>query len=69
MLIDSRSTTSISFKGLENDAIAIVGLSGLAADSISRNQMYVAMSRARALLWVAIPSSFGDDLSEKWKLI
>ena len=63
------AATSISFKGLENDAIAIVGLGGLAADSISRNQMYVAMSRARALLWVAIPASFGDDLSEKWKLI
>jgi len=63
------AATSISFKGLENDAIAIVGLGGLVADSVSRNQMYVAMSRARALLWVAIPSSFGDDLSEKWKLI
>ena len=63
------AATTKSFKGLENDAIAILGLGGLADDISSRNRMYVAMSRARALLWVAVPKSIGPDLSEKWKLV
>ena len=59
-------STPTAFKGLENTAIAIIGLGGLTADIESRNRMYVAMSRAKALLWIAVPPSLGSDLLEMW---
>jgi len=59
-------STPIGFKGIENTAVAIIGLGGLTNDAESRNRMYVAMSRAKALLWIAVPPSLGSNLLEMW---
>ena len=60
------ASTPTTFKGLENTAVAIIGLSELGIDEESRNRMYVAMSRAKALLWIAVPPSVGPELLERW---
>lgn len=52
------------FKGLENDFILVCGLAGLDATQRDRAGMYVAMSRARIGLWVAIPASLADRFEE-----
>jgi superfamily I DNA/RNA helicase len=60
------ASTPTTFKGLENTAVAIIGLAELGIDEESRNRMYVAMSRAKALLWIAVPPSVGPELLERW---
>jgi hypothetical protein len=60
------ASTPTTFKGLENTAIAIIGLADLGPDKESRNRMYVAMSRAKALLWIAVPPSVASELLEMW---
>ena len=51
------------FKGLENQFVALVDLDQLSLhDQI--NTLYVAMTRARASLWIAWPGSRRDELAE-----
>jgi Nuclease-related domain/UvrD-like helicase C-terminal domain/AAA domain len=50
------------FKGLENQFIAIVDVDSVAADARSRALLYVAMSRARAGLWIALHERLRGEL-------
>jgi hypothetical protein len=47
--------TILDFKGLENRCIAIVDLDGFAASDSDMAELYVAMTRAHAGLWIAVP--------------
>jgi len=51
-----------SFKGLESNVICLVGARGLGSVEEVRNMLYVAMSRARALLWIANTPEFDDSV-------
>ena len=55
---------TISFKGLENDFILVCGLTGLDETQLDRARIYVAMSRARVGLWVAVPAGNNSPRSE-----
>jgi hypothetical protein len=44
------------FKGLENQCIAVIGLDGYDASDRATSELYVAMTRAHAGLWIAIPA-------------
>lgn len=46
------------FKGLESNVVCLVGARGLGPFEDVRNMLYVAMSRARALLWIANTPEF-----------
>lgn len=48
------------FKGLENRFVLLVDLAGLDRDQVDVNALYVAMSRARAGLWIALERSLMD---------
>ena len=61
--VDRITVTAIEdFKGMENDFVLVCGLSGIDKDRIDRARLYVAMSRARIGLWMAIPA----ELSERF---
>lgn len=51
------------FKGLENQFIALVDVESLAATPRDRSLLYIAMTRARAGLWIALPEQLRDDLA------
>ncbi len=50
------------FKGLENQFIAVIDVHSLNDDARARNRLYVAMSRARAGLWIAVDSNLREEL-------
>lgn len=52
------------FKGLESNVICLIGARGLGAIEEVRNLLYVAMSRARALLWIANTPEFDSAVKE-----
>lgn len=61
--VDRITVTAIEeFKGMENDFVLVCGLSGIDESRIDRARLYVAMSRARIGLWMAIPA----DLSGRF---
>src|SRR5205823_2680117 len=43
------------FKGMENRCVAVVDLDGPAAGAADIHELYVAMTRAHAGLWLAVP--------------
>lgn len=49
------------FKGLENRFIIVVDLLGIDRDTVDTSTMYVAMSRARAGLWIALDATLMDS--------
>jgi len=52
------------FKGLENRCVAVVDLSGVAESERARSELYVAMTRAHAGLYIAVPSGERGHLDE-----
>jgi superfamily I DNA and RNA helicase len=48
-------STIREFKGMENRCVAVVDLEGFAASSADVAALYVAMTRAHAGLWMAVP--------------
>ena len=52
------------FKGMENDFVLVCGLTGIDGSRIDRARLYVAMSRARIGLWMAIPADLGERFDE-----
>lgn len=50
------------FKGLENQFIALVDVASLAATPRDRSLLYIAMTRARAGLWILLPERLREDL-------
>jgi hypothetical protein len=57
-------STVADFKGLENDFILLVDLSTEKALADQVSVLYVGMSRARAGLWIAVPTAAWDALAE-----
>lgn len=55
--------TAVDIKGLENQFVAVVDLDDLASEE-SLDRLYVAMSRPRAGLWVAISPAAGSRFQE-----
>ena len=51
------------FKGLENQFIALVDIDSLSATPRDRSLLYIAMTRARAGLWIALPERLRADLT------
>jgi hypothetical protein len=51
------------FKGLENQFIALVDINSLSATPRDRSLLYIAMTRARAGLWVALSERLRADLT------
>jgi len=49
------------FKGLENKCIAIIDLDGFDGGARTVSELYVGMTRANALLWLAIPASVREQ--------
>jgi hypothetical protein len=54
----------LDFKGLESNVVCLVGARGLGSIEEVRNVLYVAMSRARALLWIANTPEFDESVKE-----
>lgn len=55
---DSMTFSTIrDFKGLENRCVAVVDLSGITESERARSELYVAMTRAHAGLFIAVPTS------------
>jgi len=52
------------FKGLESNVICLVGAREINSIEEARNMLYVAMSRARALLWIANTPEFDAAVKE-----
>jgi hypothetical protein len=52
------------FKGLESNVICLVGARDIGTIEQARNLLYVAMSRARALLWIANTPEFNELVKE-----
>lgn len=55
--------TITDFKGLENTFIALVDVESLAATERDLSLLYIAMSRARAGLWIALPERLREELT------
>lgn len=54
--------TVADFKGLENQFIALVDVTAVDPATRAKNVLYVAMSRARAGLWLAVDESLRDEV-------
>lgn len=54
----------VGFKGLENRYVAVVDLDGFDGGRKSIAELYVAMTRSNAILWLAIPDSCRKVLDE-----
>jgi hypothetical protein len=52
------------FKGLENQFISLVDVDAVAGEGRTRAVLYVAMSRARAGLWIAVRKDLAEQLEE-----
>ena len=52
------------FKGLENQFISLVDVDSVAGEGRTRAVLYVAMSRARAGLWIAVRKDLEEQLEE-----
>lgn len=52
------------FKGLENRCVAVVDLSGVTESERARSELYVAMTRAHAGLYIAVPAGEREPLNE-----
>lgn len=52
------------FKGLESNVVCLVGAREIKSIEEARNMLYVAMSRARALLWIANTPEFDVAVKE-----
>jgi ATP-dependent exoDNAse (exonuclease V) beta subunit len=52
------------FKGLENTFILVTDIERLAPDDASTNNLYVAMSRARASLWLCVRSPLKNTMKK-----
>jgi hypothetical protein len=60
--LESTTLSTISdFKGLENRFVLVIDLPGLDRDQVDVNALYVAMSRARAGLWIALEDQLMDS--------
>lgn len=63
--IDEISFATVDdFKGLENQFISLVDVDAVAGEGRTRAVLYVAMSRARAGLWIAIRKDLEEQLEE-----
>lgn len=54
--------TISEFKGLENRYVALVDLESVSTSRLFSSLLYVGMSRARAVLWLAVPRSLRSRL-------
>jgi len=57
-------STIEGFKGFENDFVLVCGLSALDETKADHARLYVAMSRARYGLWMAIPSALKRQFND-----
>jgi hypothetical protein len=63
--IDEISFATVDdFKGLENQFISLVDVDAVAGEGRTRAVLYVAMSRARAGLWIAVRKDLEEQLEE-----
>jgi superfamily I DNA and RNA helicase len=61
---DITFSTVADFKGLENRFILLVDIASLDASEHDQNILYVALSRARAGLWIAVDKRMGARLDQ-----